>query len=97
MKRVMALIIKTGNIWLKRIAKIASVNQLHDSIDVSVLHEAQDLLFKMVQDQSFTNEKKLLLKSKMVSKGCSIVKLDSFLENKDILMIGSRFKRSFLK
>ena len=93
----MALIIKTGNIWLKKIAKIASVNQLHDSIDVSVLHEAQDLLFKMVQDQSFTNEKKLLLKGKMVSKGCSIVKLDSFLENKDILMIGSRFKRSFLK
>ena len=93
----MALIIKIGNIWLKRIAKIASVNQLHDSIDVSVLHEAQDLLFKMVQDQPFTNEKKLLLKGKMVSKGCSIVKLDSFLENKDILMIGSRFKRSFLK
>ena len=68
MKRVMALITKIGNIWLKRIAKIASVNQLHDSIDVSVLHEAQDLLFKMMQDQSFTNEKKLLLKGKMVSK-----------------------------
>ena len=68
MKRVMALITKIGNIWLKRIAIIASVNQLHDSIDVSVLHEAQDLLFKMMQDQSFTNEKKLLLKGKMVSK-----------------------------
>ena len=93
----MALIIKIGDIWLKRIAKIASINQLHDSIDVSALQEAQDLLFKMVEDQSFGNEKKLLLEGKMVSRGCSIVKVDLFLQDKDILMVGSRFKRSFLK
>ena len=51
MKRIMALLIKLKNIWLKRIAKIASINQSHDSIDVNALQEAQYPLFKMVQDQ----------------------------------------------
>ena len=55
MKRVMALLVKIKDIWLKRIAKTASIIQLHDSIDVKVLQEAQGLLFKMVQDQSFAN------------------------------------------
>ena len=48
MKRATALLINIKD--LKRIAKIASINQLHDSIDISTLQEAQDLLFKIVQD-----------------------------------------------
>ena len=46
MKRVMALLIKIRDIWLKRIAKTVSIIQLHDSIDVKALQEAQDLLFE---------------------------------------------------
>ena len=78
MKKVMALLIKIKDIWLKRIAKIASLIQLHDSIDVKAIQEAQDLLSKVVQYQSFTNEKKHLLEGKMVPRGSSIVKLDPF-------------------
>ena len=54
---------------------------MHDSIDVSALQEAQDLFFKMVQNQSLANEKKHLLEGKMVPRGSSIVKLDPFLDN----------------
>ena len=72
---------------MKRIAKIASINQIHDSIDVSALQEAQDLFFKMVQNQSLANEKKHLLEGKMVPKGSSIVKLDPFLDNKGIIRV----------
>ena len=96
MKRVMALLLKIKDIWLKRIAKIASIIQLYDSIDVKALQEAQDLLFKMVQDQSFANEKKHLLEGKMVSRGSPIVKLDPFLDNKGIIRVGGRLKRSCL-
>ena len=39
-KRVMALLIKNKDICLKRIAKIGSINQLHDSIYFSALQEA---------------------------------------------------------
>ena len=50
MKRVMVLlIIKIKGIWLQKIAKIVSINQLHDSIDVSAPQEEQDLLFKIVR------------------------------------------------
>ena len=96
MKRVVALLIKIKDIWLKRIAKTASIIQLHDSIDVKALQEAQDLLFKMVQDQSFANEKKHLLEGKAVPRGSCIVKLDPFLDDKGIIRVGGRLKRSCL-
>ena len=96
MKKVMALLIKIKHIWLKRTAKVASLIQLHDSIDVKAIQEAQDLLSKVVQDQSFTNEKKHLLESKMVPRGSSIVKLDPFLDYKGIITVGGRLKRSWL-
>ena len=92
----MALLIKIKDIWLKRIAKIASIILLHDSIDVKALQEAQNLLFKMMQDQSFANEKKHLLEGKMVQRGNSIVKLDPFLHNKGIIRVGGRLKRACL-
>ena len=92
----MALLIKNKDICLIRIAKIGSINQLHDSIYFSALQEAKDLLFKMVQDQSSANEKKHLLEDKMVAKGSSIVKLDTFLGHKGIIRVGGRLKRSYL-
>ena len=96
MKKVMALLIKIMDIWLKRIAKTASIIQLYDSIDVKALQEAQDLLFKMVQDQSFVNEKKHLLEGTMVARRSCIVKLDPFLNDKGIIWVGGRLKRSCL-
>ena len=87
---------KIKDIWFKRIAKIASIIQSLDSTDVKVLQEAQDLLFKMVQDQSFANEKIHLLEGKMVPRGSSIVKLDPFLDDKGIIRVGGRLKRSCL-
>ena len=96
MKKVMALLIKIKDIWLKRIARAASIIQLHDSIDVKAPQKAQDLLFKMVQDQSFVNEKKHLLEGKMVPRVSCIVKLDPFLNDKGIIRVGGRLKRSSL-
>ena len=55
---------------------------------------SQDLLFKMVQDQSCTNKKKHLLEGKMVPKGSRFVKLDPFFDDKGILRVGGKLKRS---
>ena len=96
MRTIMARLIKIRYIWLKRIAKITSIIQLHDSSDVKALQEAQDLLFKMVQGQSFVNEKKHLLEVKLVPRGSSIVKMDQFLDDKGIIRVGSRLKSSWL-
>ena len=96
MKKVMALLIKIKDIWLKKIARTASIIQLHDSINVKALQEAQDLLFKMVQDQSFANEKRHLLEGKMVLRVSCIVKLDPLLNDKGIIRVGGRLKRSCL-
>ena len=79
---VMAVLIKINDTWLKIIGKTASIIQLHDSSDVKALQEEQDLLFKMVQDRSFSNEKKHLLEGKTVPRGSCIVKLDPFLDDK---------------
>ena len=92
----MDLLIKIKDIWLKRIAKAASIIQMHDSINVKALQEAQDLLFEMVQDHSFSNKKKHLLEDKMVPRESCIVKLDSFLDDKGIIGVGDRLKRSCL-
>ena len=92
----MAQLIKIKHIWLKGIEKITSIILLHDSIDVKALQEAEDLLFKMVQDQSFVNEKKHLLEVKLVPRGSSIVKLDPFLDDKGIIRVGGRLKSSCL-
>ena len=89
----MALLIKIKDIWLKIIPKTASIIQLHDSINAKALQEAQDLLFKMVQDQSFANEKKHLLEGKTIPRGSCIVKLDPFLDDKGIIKVDGRLKR----
>ena len=61
-----------------------------------MLKHSRNLLFKMVQDQSFANEKKHLLEGKAVPRGSCIVKLDPFLDGKGIIRVGGRLKRSCL-
>ena len=59
---------------------------MHDIIDVNALQQAQDELYRTVQDQYFLNEKK----EKMVPRESPMTKLDLFLDNKGIIRVRSR-------
>ena len=50
----------------------------------------------MVQDQSFANEKKHFLEDKIVPRKSSIVKLDPSLDDKGIISVAGKLKRSCL-
>ena len=53
MKRIVALIMVLKGIWLNRIGKVSSLNQLNDSIDTEMIQKAQEKIFLLV-DSSMT-------------------------------------------
>ena len=97
MKRIMALIMVIKGIWLSRIGKISSLNQLNDSIDAEMIRKAQEKIFLLVQAESFVNEiKQLKSAKKMVPESSGISQLDLFLDDKGILRVGGRLRKSNL-
>ena len=51
MKRIVALIMVLKGIWLNRIGKVSSLNQLNDSIDTEMIQKAQEKIF-LLEDSS---------------------------------------------
>ena len=97
MKRIMALIMAIKGIWLNRIGKVSSLNQLNDSIDTEMIQKAQEKIFLLVQAESFANEiKQLKSEKKMVPESSGISQLDPFLDNRGILPVGGRLRKSNL-
>ena len=97
MKRIMALIMAIRGIWLNRIGKVSSLNQLNDSIDTEMIQNTQEKIFLLVQTESFANEiKQLKSDKKMVPESSGISQLDPFLDNRGILRVGGRLRKSNL-
>ena len=97
MKRIMALIMVLKGIWLNKIGKVSSLNQLNYSIDTEMIQKAQEKIFLLVQAESFANEiKQLKSEKKMVPESSGISQLDPFLNNRGILRVGGRLRKSNL-
>ena len=97
MKRIMVLIMVIKGVWLNRINKVSFLNQLNDSIDTEMIQKAQEKIFLLVQAESFANEiKQLKSEKKMVPESSSISQLDPFLDNRGILRVGGRLRKSNL-
>ena len=97
MKRIMALIMVLKGIWLNKIGKLSSLNQPNDSIDTEMIQEAQEKIFLMIQAKSFANEiKQLKSEKKMVPESSGISQLDPFLDNRGILRVDGRLRKSNL-
>ena len=97
MKRIMALIMVTKGIWLNRIGKVSSLNQLNDSIDIEIIQKVQQKIFLLVQAESFANEiKQQKTEKKMIPESSGISQLDPFLDNKGILRVSGRLRKSNL-
>ena len=97
MKRIMALIMVLKGIWLNKIGKVSSLNQLNYGIDTEMIQKAQEKIFLLVQAESFANEiKQLKSEKKMVPESSGISHLDPFLDNRGILRVGWRLRKSNL-
>ena len=97
MKRITALIMVIKGVWLNRIGKVSSLNQLNDSIDTEMIQKAQEKIFHLVQAESFANDiKQLKSQKKMVPESSSISQLDPFLDNRGNLQVGGRLRKSNL-
>ena len=97
MKRIMPLIMVIKGVWLNRINKASFLNQLNDSIDTEMIQKAQEKIFLLVRGESFANEiKQLKSEKKMVPESSSISQLDPFLDNRGILRVGRRLRKSNL-
>ena len=79
MKRIMALIMVIKRIWLNRIDKVSSLNQLNDSIDTVMIQRSQEKIFLLIKAESFANEIKQLKSVKKMAP-----------ENRGILRVGRK-------
>ena len=62
-----------------------------------MIQKAQEKIFFLVQAESFANEiKQLKSEKKMVPESSSISQLDPFLDNRGILQVGGRLRKSNL-
>ena len=77
------------------------MNQQNDSIDTEIIKfrkkKAQEKIFLLVQAKSFANEiKQLKSEKKIIPESSSISQLDLFLDNRGILRIDGRLRKSNL-
>ena len=97
MKRVMALILVIKDMFLKRIDRTLSWQQLSRTIDAEMIQKAQVAISKMVQAESFNKEiKHLMPKKGMVPSYSSISQLDPFLDSDNTIRVCGRLRKSSL-
>ena len=73
------------------------MNLLNDSNNTEMIQKAQEKIFLLVQSESLANEiKQLKSEKKMVPESSGISQLDPFLNNRGILRVGGRLRKSNL-
>ena len=98
LKRVIAWIILLKNKWLKSIKKKPEDTDAGMKFYVTLLNEAENIILKLCQKQCFFEEISAIskpVKSKsLAKKNSSIYSLDLILDDKGLLCVGGRLKRS---
>ena len=84
-----------ANVWIKRITK-PRPSEITSLINMELLEKAQKMIFKMLQQHSFSHEISSLKSNTMIHRSSSLFKLDSFLDTEAVLRVGGRLKRSIL-
>ena len=63
-------------------------------INMELMEKAQKIIFKMLQQHSFSHEISSLKSNTVIHKSTSLFKLDPFLDTDGVLRVGGRLKRS---
>ena len=88
----MALIMVIKEVWLNKIDKISSLNQLNDT---EMIQKAHKTIFFFVQAESFASEiKQLKSEQKMVPESSSSSQFDPFLYNRGISRVAGRSRNA---
>lgn len=90
MCRIMALVILSKDIWMKKKKLELKYNALKDMIDVQLLKRAQLLIFKMVQAECFPDV------IRNVNADNHLKALNPFIDELGIIRVGGRLRRSNL-
>ena len=91
----MAVVLLAANIWTKRITK-PKPSEITTLINMEQLEKDQMMIFKMLQQHSFSHEISSLKLNTIIHRSSSLSKLDPFLNTDRVLRIGGRLKRSAL-
>ena len=75
----MEMVLLAANKWIKRITKPIP-SEITTLIIMELLGKAQKMIFKMLQQYSFSHEIYLLKSNKIIHRSSSLFKLDPFLE-----------------
>ena len=91
----MAVVLLAANILIKRITK-PTPSEITTLINMELLEKAQKMIFKMLQQHSFSHEISPMKSNTKIHRSSSLFKLDPFLDTDGILRVGGRLKRSML-
>ena len=94
-RKIMAVVLLAANIWIKRITK-SRLAEITTLINMELLEKAQKMIFKMLQQHSFSHEISSLKSNTIIHRSSSLFKLDPFLDTDGVLRVGGRLKRSML-
>ena len=94
-RKIMAVVLLDANIWIKRITK-PRPSEITTLINMELLEKAQKMIFKMLQQRSFSHEISSLKSNTIIHRSSSLFKLDPFLDTDGVLRVGGILKRSML-
>ena len=86
-------ILATATVFLSLLQK----ERKDPNLTVEDLVKSENLVIRMLQDKYFSKEKECLRSGARVMKSSSIVKLDPFLDENQLLRVGGRLRRSNLQ
>ena len=95
LRKIMVVVLLAANIWIKRITK-PRPSEITTLINMELLEKAQKMIFKMLQQHSFSHEISSLKSNTIIHRSISLFILDPFLDTDGVLRVGGRLKRSML-
>ena len=93
MKRVVAIMLRFKHVLLD-IIKSNKINTTGQLVDINLLQRNESSIIKMYHQSCFQNEISRLLDGKCVSRKSNIFKLNSFLDDHEIIRLGGRNRQS---
>ena len=91
----MAVVLLVANLWIKRITK-PRPSEMTTLINMELLEKAQRMIFKILQQHSFSHKISSLKSNTKMHRSSCLFKLDPFLDTDRVLRVGGRLKRSML-
>ena len=85
----MAVILLASNIWIKKITEARPFG-ITTLTSIELLEKAQKMIFRILQQHSFSHEMRSLKSNTIIYRSSSLLKLEPFLDTDGVLRVGDR-------